>query len=52
MPKRKPTAAFFDRAVERGSELDREGIDSTVVHKLIASSTNKKYRYALSLWQG
>jgi hypothetical protein len=41
---------FFDRAEQRGSELDKTGIDGDPVHKSLEDGTKIRYRDAKNLW--
>ena len=46
----KGRSGFFDRVEQRGSELDRTGIDGSPVHKHLEDRTEKRYRDAKNLW--
>ncbi|KAK5188855.1 hypothetical protein LTR96_010859 [Exophiala xenobiotica] len=41
---------FFDRAEQRGSELDRTGIDNNPVHKHLEDGTKRRYKDAMNIW--
>ncbi|KAL6240235.1 hypothetical protein RBB50_012872 [Rhinocladiella similis] len=41
---------FFDRAEQRGSELDKTGIDGKPVHKSLEDRTKKRYKDAMNIW--
>ncbi len=41
---------FFDRAEQRGSELDKTGIDGKPVHKSLEDGTKRRYKDAMNIW--
>ncbi|KAJ4507506.1 hypothetical protein HRR83_004084 [Exophiala dermatitidis] len=41
---------FFDRAEQRGSELDKTGIDGKPVHKSLEDGTKRRYNDAMNIW--
>ena len=52
MPKKKSPEDFFRRAREKGSEINKEIVNSTEVQKHLEDKTVKNYARALDLWNG
>jgi hypothetical protein len=51
MPPKKSPAAVLQRAREKGSESNREGIDDTIVQGRILPDTEKNYDSRMDLWE-
>ncbi|KAL2039086.1 hypothetical protein N7G274_008135 [Stereocaulon virgatum] len=52
MPKKKSAEAFFRRAREKGSGVNKEIVNGAEVQKHLAPKTQKNYARALGLWNG
>jgi hypothetical protein len=51
MPPKKSPEAILQRAREKGSESNREGIDDTIVQGRILPDTEKSYDSRMNLWE-
>lgn len=52
MPKEKSPADFFQRAREKGSDINEEIVNGTEIQKHLEPKTEKNYARALGLWNG
>lgn len=52
MPKKKSPEDFFQRAREKGSDINKAIVNGSAVKKHIEPKTEKNYARALGLWNG
>ncbi len=52
MPKKKSPEDFFQRAREKGSNINKAIVNGTAGNKHIEPKTEKNYARALGLWNG